>query len=294
MPAPYCRYGCSILDMAGEIFFDNSALSRIVEESEVDRGALIAALRTLGIPRISELNVLETARTTDPALRMEKLRIYKELTGAVAPMNEPVELLAKLAHAHLNRSDTIQAGSQQAYRLLEFPAEADEEQREAATDWAIDQEKRFRSLHEDMSGRFAGPFDTEATDALSTEAKYLEFVFETANTTLAGLVTGFYRDATGNDLPPSEVSSFLGEVPAWKVFVAAHLHALWVHSIKPRGAQKRSAGIIDTDSAVYLNFCDRFITNDHAQLQTLLVANQFNPRATIVELYSDFRSRLLR
>jgi hypothetical protein len=280
--------------MAGEIFFDNSALSRLVEESDTTRAAILDALHRLGTPRISELNVIETARTTDVAIRRRKLEIYKELTGSVAPMNEPVELLAKLATAHFNCAGSIQAGSQEAYHLLANPSDATDEVRDAMTRWALDQERRFKSLHETMRANFVGPFEGEAAEVMSSEQSFVKFVFETANSTLAGLVTGFYRDATGNDLTPAAVSSFLDAVPAWKVFIAAHLHSLWVRSIKTKGPEKRSAGIVDTDSAVYLTFCDRFITNDHAQFEMLDVANGFNPRKTTVELYPDFRAYLLR
>jgi len=280
--------------MAREIFFDNSALSRLVEEADADRAAIIGRLRAIGTPRISELNVIETARTSDAAVRTRKLELYKDLTGSVAPMNEPVELLEKLAKAHFDRAGNIEAGNQYAYHLLANPNDASEQLREALTAWTVDQETRFKFLHETMRERFAGPFEGEAAELLATEAKFLEFVFETADATLGGLVTGFYRDATDHELPRAEVSSFLDQVPAWKIFIAAHLHSLWVRSIKPKGPGRRSAGIVDTDSAVYLNFCDRFITNDHAQRETLNVANQFNPRGTSVELYSDIRSQLLR
>lgn len=166
-----------ILGMAGEIFFDNSALSRFVDETDADRRTMLDALRRLGTPRISELNVMETARTTDLAVRKRKLEIYKELTGTFAPMNEPVELLAKLANAHLNRSG-FKAGSQYAYHLLAHPADASDQLQRALTEWAADQETRFRSLHETMRTHFSGPFEGEATEVMTNEKAFLKYVFE--------------------------------------------------------------------------------------------------------------------
>lgn len=280
--------------MRGAILFDNSALSRLVDESDTARGSILDALRRLGTPRITELNVLETVRTRDVALRRRKLEIYKEITGTVEPINEPETLLAKLARVHRHRTPRIRVGSQKAYHLLAHPSEATDDVMRAATDWARDQERRFRSRHEMIRGLFAGGVEGEAAEVLSNEQSFLNFAFETAHSTLAGMVTGFYRQATGADLAAADVRSFLDAVPAWKVFATAHLHSVWVRSIKTKGPEKRSAGFVDTVSAVYLNFCDRFLTNDKAQLQLLKVANLFNPRETIVERYSELRATLLQ
>ncbi len=278
--------------MKEEIVFDNSALSRIVEETESDRKALIAGLRTIGVLRVSSLNVLETARTSDVTLRLRKLRIYKEITGNVAPMNPPEDLLAMIARAHHEGSASISAGDQNLYNLLSNPELASDDFQKALTEHAIDQEKRFKEIHQKLRQRFSAVHEGP-DERFDSEDAFLDFTFQNSAQTLAGLVGGFYRDATNATLESSDVPKYLDDHAPMKTFVAAHLHALWTRSVSEKGPGKKKAGIVDTDSAAYLNLCDRFITNDKPQLKTLLVANRFNPRETKIELYSELRSRWL-
>jgi hypothetical protein len=278
--------------MAHEILFDNSALSRLVEENDIDRNALVAGLRTLGTLRITSLNVLETARTPDADLRNGKLNFYRELSGTIAPMNVPLEVLGLIARAHWDGTGKIDVGDRWLYGLLETPTAATEDLRSALTERAREEEARFKNIHREMRQRFEQTFSSAPQDRFASEDAFLDFAFTNVEETLGNLVTEAYRDLTGSTLSRSDVRTFLDQTPAWKIFLAAHLHALWVRSLREKGPGKKKAGIVDTDTAVYLNFSERFITNDHPQLETLRVANRFNPRTTVVELYSELRARL--
>jgi hypothetical protein len=68
------------------IFFDNSGLTRLFEERDGDRAALVAGLRTLGTLRVSALNVYETARTPSEEVRFAKLHFYREVGGNASPV----------------------------------------------------------------------------------------------------------------------------------------------------------------------------------------------------------------
>lgn len=276
-----------------EIFFDNSALSRIVEEPEPDRTALVAGLRTLGTLRVSSLNVLETVKTPDDALRETKLRFYKSVAGSVAPINRPIEVLAKVARAYHDKSGHIQVGDQHLYALLLDPALATAELRRAVTEQSVADETKFRTIFREMRTRVQ-PTPSAATEKLfENEDAFLDFAFANVETTMGHMVTEAYCDITGAVLPMADVTAFLDAAPAWKAYVAAHLHELWVRAVREHGPGKKKAGAVDTESAVYLNFCGRFITNDRKQFDALVAANRFNPRGTVVELYDDLRSRLL-
>jgi hypothetical protein len=276
-----------------EILFDNSALSRLVEESDGDRAALVAGLRTLGRLRLTALNVVETARTTDAELRFRKLRFYQSVSKTVAPIDEPLELLAMICRAHHDGRGSIRTGDQYAYALLTRPELATEEFRHALNDWASDHEERFDGRHRRMRERFDETFATMPEQRFAMEKEFIEFTLENAEHTLRTLVTTIYEDATEAKLDTSDVSLFLEHAMPMKIFIVAQSHALWVRSLRKEGPGKKKAGSIDTDSAVYLNFCDRFITNDHAQADTLKVANERSPSGTVVELYSDLRARLM-
>lgn len=276
-----------------EIFFDNSALSRIVEEPDTDRKALLAGLQILGILRVSSLNVLETARTPDDSLREKKLKFYKSVAGSIAPINPPIEVLAKIARAHHDKTGQIQVGDQHLYALLSDPALATAELRKALAGQSETEETNFRRIFRDMRKRVQPTPTSESEKLFENEDAFLDFAFANIETTMGHMVTEAYRDITGAILPMKEVTAFLDAAPAWKTYVAAHLHELWIRAVREQGPGKKKAGAVDTESAVYLNFCDRFITNDRKQFEALVAANRFNPRGTIVELYDDLRARLV-
>jgi hypothetical protein len=103
----------------------------------------------------------------------------------------------------------------------------------------------------------------------------------------------FYKEVTGSLLEPDDVPRFLNQIPAWRVFIAAQLHVLWVRAVNERPPGKKKAGAIDTDTAVYLTFCDRFLTHDKRQFDALTVANRYNPRKTRVQRWSELRDLLM-
>jgi hypothetical protein len=168
--------------VSDEIIFDNSALSRLVEETENDRKALLAGLRTLGVLHVTALNVVETAKTNDNELRLRKLAFYREVAGTVAPINSPAELLEYLIRAHHRGLPTIQTGDQQLYALLSQPSLAGDGLRDKFTIWARDEERRFSEMHAAMRERFDVSFEA-GPDRFSSEAAFMDFALNTSQST---------------------------------------------------------------------------------------------------------------
>ncbi|MEO8032987.1 MAG: hypothetical protein ABI837_01030 [Acidobacteriota bacterium] len=206
-------------------------------------------------------------------------------------MNEPAEVLAMVARAHHDGTGNISAGDQFAYNLVAHPESVTDELQAVLTERASEDEKRFKVTHQRMREHFDAVFEGP-DDRFDSEDAFLDFTFGSAEKTLANLVTGIYREATGAELPPADVPEFLNKAMPIKVFIAAHLHILWTRAISEFGPGKKRAGVVDTNSSVYLTFCDRFITNDRPQFEAMKIANRFNPRNTLVELYDDLRVRL--
>jgi hypothetical protein len=177
--------------------------------------------------------------------------------------------------------------------VLENPDAVSDDFRAVLTEYARMREAKFKAIHRTMRERFLALTDREGDMLLETEDAFLDFAFAESERTLGDLVTGAYREATGSELARAEVPKFLERADTWRVFIAAHLHALWIRAVEKVGPGKKKAGFLDTDSAVYLACADRFVTNDRPQLQTLRAANRFNRRGTIVDLYKDLRSRLV-
>jgi hypothetical protein len=278
------------------IFFDNSGLTRLFEEPDTDRVALVAALRTLGTLQISALNVYETARTPHQALRSAKLHFYRELGRDAAPVADPMALLAAFARNYCCGTRFADV-DELAHRILLTPEMVTDEVRAELTEWSKDQERDFADMHLQIRTAFDVAYEEAAQQGISTrfrsEAGFLQMMFALPELIIHSLIAPPYQLWTDAELDPKETGHFLDTAPVWRVFVAAQLHALWLRSATPTVASWRRTGIFDTDSAAYLPLCDRFVTSDRAQLATLATANAFNPRQTKVEFFTDLKSRLL-
>src|SRR6185369_132850 len=102
-----------------------------------------------------------------------------------------------------------------------------------------------------------------------------------------------YERQTGYRPNHDEFETFLKRVPAWTMFWLARVYALYRRSVSQQNYGKHNAGINDLDSAIYIPFCDLFITNDARQRRALKVINAANPRRTRVRSYQAMRLRLL-
>jgi|GEM_PF-6650983 len=274
------------------IFFDNSGLTRLFEERDTDRAALVAGLRTLGTPRVSALNVYETARTPSEEVRFAKLHFYREVGGDAAPVADPMALLAARACSYRDGSGSVEVIDELARRILIGPQIVTGDIRADLSKWSKNQERDFAEMHTQVRTAFDAAYEGIST-RFRSESDFLQMLFALPELVIHPLIAPPYHLWTGEELEPNETGRLLDTTPEWRVFVAALLHALWLRSATSTVASWKRTGIFDTGSAAYLPLCDRFITADHAQLATLEAANAFNPRRTKVEMFSELKSRLL-
>lgn len=273
------------------LIFDNSALSRLFEEPERDRLALLTGLRILGMPWISALNVYETARTPGVALRHAKLRFYAEVSGDIPPIADPMALLAAAARTWRFGEEPPEPCDRIAHQILMTPQAATDEFGAAMTAWMKNQEREFGEMTLQIREAFLAAYGTGDV-RFRTEAELMLFFFAMPDTAIHGMIAPIFAHWTGTDLAPAETPALL-RMPIWRVFMAGQIHALWLRAADRSIASPKRTGIFDTDSAAYLPFCDRFITQDRAQLATFTAANAFNNRGTKVEAYDELRDRLL-
>lgn len=274
------------------IFFDNSGLTRLFEENGDDREALLAGLRTLGELRLSALNVYETAKTPDRQLRLDKLRFYARVASGVPPLADPMAVLERLARNWCDGTAPEIVVDELAGMFVREPDVIPEEFQHDFSAWTRHQEQDFADSHIQLRSGFDTAYQ-EVQVRLRNESQFLEMAFSRPDLMIHGLIAGPFQMWTGEELEPHEVEKLLDDVAPWKTFAAAQLHVLWLRSAAETIVSPKRTGIFDTDSAVYLPYCDYFVTSDHAQLATMKVANSVNPRNSKVELYTALRSRLL-
>lgn len=280
--------------MSGEVLFDNSALSRLFEEPEPERAALVAGLRSLGRLRLTVPNVLESAQIPDDAGRARKLNFYHHVGGSAAPLNAPEEILVMLAQGHAAGRTTLETGDQATHALVEDPSRltathlADLKAAMAAN------EQSFRALHESMRSLLYGTFKASPEDRFRSAASFTRYLASDVRRFLVPFAKEFYEEHAGVNVTPDQARQFVEALPAVCIFALAQAYALWARAIRLQGyGHKKNAGAIDVSSAVYLQYCDRFFTNDVAQFRLLRFVNTINPRRMRVMFYASFRRDIL-
>jgi hypothetical protein len=89
---------------------------------------------------------------------------------------------------------------------------------------------------------------------------------------LWGLGKGLYDRATGNTadagISDDEVKVFIDVCPPFRAACYALVMAWFNYSLSPTHVRIPKAGRNDLMMAFYLPYCDRFVTQDFAQLRT--------------------------
>ncbi len=108
------------------------------------------------------------------------------------------------------------------------------------------------------------------------------------------LATGLYRRGCGIEIDESGVRAFAEVCPPFKAVMLSLCIAQYYRCIRDmRGEGTYRAGRLDLFMAAYVPYCDRFITNDTGQLNSLrLVASDAAPSTEILS-YTEFRRGLV-
>ena len=109
-----------------------------------------------------------------------------------------------------------------------------------------------------------------------------------------GYGADLYKRATGKETDEATIRKFVDACPPFKALLLAICTAEFEYTIRDllTGTSFR-AGRMDLYSAVYLPYCDQFVTADERQHNALKEIVMVGGLATEIVLYSDFRERLL-
>ena len=276
------------------IVFDNSPLSRLLEESERDRDAILTGLRTFAILRVTGMNVIETIQVPNRDLRMTKLRLLKELTRAVNPYQTPNDLLGDIARAYQNYG-SLDLGDHVSWFVVNNPDEITDEMALAGLKWHRDREKWFRDMYEDLRATYQPLFETGTLPRPKSATDLLKYFISRRETYYDMLLLDIYERHTGYRPTHEEFTTFLETKDAcgWALFWLARIYAMFQRSIqRKRYSWKVNAGLHDLDSAIYLPYCDWFVTGDAPQRRAFRLLNALNRRPTRIVDYADFRRQL--
>lgn len=282
--------------------FDTSGLNRLHDDPA--RDAIATALLETGAIRITAYNVLEAAKTREPAKRHSLVTFMRRLSDYKRPIDPPNSLVRAVARSYAARSDGAKASFtidtdphlQGVWAALDEPTSLDEETREEALEWAKTWEGHYDSIAVDGRERFQEILAAHPGRSVPTSAFTIHSYMRQRDQIFDDLVAPIYEKETGQTLSRAAFEEMMQE-PLWSLYLAGYAYAVHHRSVKVDCfSRRKNAGGIDLGQAVYLRLCDRFITNDRAQHRALRFLNQFSRAAgyeSEVLTYDAFRRRLL-
>lgn len=275
--------------------FDTSAINRLLDDAE--REPIIEAILSVGSFRITAYNVLEAAKTKDADRRSRLIQLMNRLSDGKRPLDRPNAILLTYAEAHAARASAVRVNADQnlegLWIALNQPDLLDQEAREEVLAWAAAWEDEFSEAVAGDRVLFQSLFRKAPRERPRATASTLR-AYLSKESEYRSLITDIYKRHTQKEISDTEYQRLVRE-PVWALYFLGYAYAVHQRGIQERNySERRNAGAIDLGQAVYLTFCDRFITGDRAQYRGLRLLNVLNSkRRTQIMRYDTFRSRLL-
>lgn len=279
--------------------FDTSAINRLLRDT--DHEALVRTLVATAEFRISAFNVIEAAKTGDSTRRIALLELLRRLSPSFRFLDRPNTIVRAAARAFANRGRTGRVtvtlnrdpDLDGLWVGLNNPHDIDEELRQELLDYAAQWERDFDEVvasDRDIVQRQLAGVPSQARRPAQTLRAYIR----NQDQVYARVIAPIFERETGQELTATEYSD-LGVEPVWWLYLGAYAYGMHCRSVRLHGySRRRVAGAFDLGQAIYLRFCDRFVTDDIAQYRALRFLNRFNNESRPEVLtYDHFRDRLI-
>lgn len=254
------------------VIFDTNGLNNLLDDGE-QREVLGCLECRFGV-RISEINVVEIAATSDAARRGRLLDLLQRLTALGGCMLPPHGIITEMARCHARYKDRFEWADVDvrcpeldreiaARTFVDTPESANENRL-----WGRSTDKEFRVIFKGAIEEF--PLDTDPEDKVS-QATIIKTV-KAEGGPFWRHVASLYERANLIPLPTTEAESFIRKCPPF--------HALAMTScvgqynalpVAPGGRRLPAAGRADLLMATYLPYCDLFVSNDSGVQRDLRV-----------------------
>jgi hypothetical protein len=280
------------------VCFDTSALNQLMDDPEGGRLTSIL-LRDFDV-YITALNIIEIGKTARPD-RREQLRTFeKRLAKGFEPLDLPNQLVQRACLAFHNRAEkivvTLGEASRQLWVTMSEPHSVGDQERSELTRWADGLESSNASANTVLRPELDRIFASNPAARPRTPKQLLRIYMRAGWPVRYRVTAEIYKRATGCILPLSQLDNFLTTQPSiWSLYLGAEAYSIYYGAALGRGLGPRNrAGMLDLWAAVYLPFCDVFVTHDSGQFSALRLLNAFNSRRprTHILRWSKFRASL--
>jgi hypothetical protein len=274
---------------------DTSAINWLADDP--DARALIAGLQSGFYPSIPFTTIAEAAATTDAARRMHLLRVCGALVSSGDCIDPVGEVIRKLV-AHFEES----APFDWAKARIDVPEAQDAIARaEIFTDdlSALEREqsraseKAFRTTYDDAKPEFDRLFASGSEDVPRSVSE-LVTLLQKPGGAFWNMAQKIYDRVAARAADDATIRRFTDACDPFRAMMIAIVAAQFDRCMKPsNGGPSLRAGRTDTFMAIYLPYCDEFVTSDPRQLECFKEVALIARLRVSVRTYEDFRRGLL-
>jgi hypothetical protein len=275
------------------LIFDTTGINRFAEDRK-SADPLIAGLTSGYIVRVTATNVEESIATENPEKRNRLLEVCKELIkGVGGEIIRPFHWITEELIEHFEKNGTV---NWQAISLRLPAYEREIVLREVIDDEMSAQER----VH---AANVKATFETVFTDA----RPHFEELFRTGRdsrpSSVADLVSrlqgpggafwnfgqGLYERVAKRRADEGTIRRFVAECPPFHALLLAICVAQYDLAIREEDGTKPSSHRNDLFMAVYLPYCDEFVSDDRGQQIRLREVVSLCKLTTRVRWYREFR-----
>lgn len=257
------RYDRLMRGARSELMFDTSGLNALADDP-----SCLEIVKSLGlgfVVRLTETNLSEIGATSETTRRSRLLAVCKHMAHAgecVRPYHWIIEELTK-AHARSNAHFNWRDPSIRGPELEEELARAnflgtDELAQEVLSDFDANNEK-FEAVYKNARPAFDKLFEPAGAERPPVSGLIAALKMQGGAFWDQG--TGIHKRACGHTIDAAGVRQFVAACPPFHALLLSLCVAQFTWCIRDiRARSLYRAGRLDLFSAVYLPFCDRYVT----------------------------------
>lgn len=279
--------------------FDTNVFDRLLVESTPVREQ-VADYYSTGVHQVlvSAVNVLEVVCVENDDRRTALLSLMANLSNGRRPLALSNEILRAQIDAYALRKPsidiTISKEQSGLWIALCLPEQVGDAEVQEANRYRVEQEAKFREMHERARPHFQRLVRTGKAAGITTAGALIRH-YKADQKFIESVVRDFTsRSPVAHELLGRE-SDFLRDLPSWQCFFLANAASVYLRAVQVKGyGHKKNVGYFDNSQAAYLPSCHVFVTDDRPLLSLLRLVTASMAERTRVLSYGDLREIIVR
>lgn len=284
------------MNHSNRLILDTSGVNHLADDPE--RPSLMAGITSGYFSRITSTNIEEIAANVGTERKTQLLDVCQALLAKGECITAYQEIIASMSRDFdrngLFNWQHLPVRFEEAEReIVKREIICDEKLAKEQLSELKAQDKVFRKTFTDPRPHFDEIFQKHGERL--TDLKVLVEALQTGKGGAFWTIGGdLYKRVTGREPDEKTIRRFVDACPPFELLLLAICMAEFEYTIRDlRFGTSYRAGRMDFYSAVYLPYCDQFVTADDRQFNALKEIVRVAGLPTKIVHYSDFRQRLL-